>query len=463
MDRPGRSIPRAAVWLAAVFLAGAFLRLSLALVNTEANDDHMAVITRIERTASVPIRADCHQCYHPKLFHLSAVTAIKAFSLDRPLSKTTAAQLLSCAAGIVTLWTVLLFLRWVEMDERLRLLVFAMAAFNPLLVSMSAQATNDAFAVMFSTLTLHRFFLFLRGDRRRDLALATLYLILANLSKGTALVLFPGLALVLLARTAADRGERRRRAGQLLLFLAAFMLVVPYFGQYAGKYRRHGTPFVNNVERDPPPHLLKETYLWRPGVTSVLNTYFCFRLGSMLRAPINNNQVYVYPLHRTSFWSQLYGTAHFAHFGHWPRSWATSHPWVLTMGRAIFILALIPTGLLLAGAIRNLEGFWKALRSGRPAEALSLDGTALMISAAYVLFVMIYSYNYRDFATMKAVFVFPALLCLLRLFQRGCELIRPYSAAAKAAWGACSVLCVLYAADVLWLFAQLARFRQSLP
>ena len=72
------------------------------------------------------------------------------------------AQLVSCAAGIATLWTALVFLRReADASAKVRYLSLALIALNSGLIGINAQATNDSFVILFVSLALflgYRFF-----------------------------------------------------------------------------------------------------------------------------------------------------------------------------------------------------------------------------------------------------------------------------------------------------------------
>jgi hypothetical protein len=52
----------------------------------------------------------------------------------------------------------------------------------------------------------------------------------------------------------------------------------------------------------------------------VADGFLTFRLLNLLREPYITYPPAAYPVHRTSFWSQIYGRAHFVHFDAWPPS-----------------------------------------------------------------------------------------------------------------------------------------------
>jgi hypothetical protein len=479
-------LPRASpanLLLGAVFALAAALRVALCLVNTEANDDHMTPIRMLAESWRPPARGECPECFQPKLFYAAGAVLLKVLRLREGRAATLAVQAMNCAAGIGTLWIVLLFARGLTTDPVRRLLVFSTAALNPYLIAVSAQASNDAFVVLFSTLALYFLFQFLGDgqDRRRRALLITLCTALAGLSKGNGLLVFAGIAVLLTAKIWSDgRSSRTRRfdAAFLTAFVLAFLLVVPYFGQYVRNYRTSGSPFATNQERDAPPFFFEETFPPRPGITSVARSYFTFPLVDLLarprintsdmlciagdasacseaRAPESDPEAVRAPEHQTSFWALLYGSAHSVDYYQWPRSWRTRAPALVALTRTIFVLALVPTALLLAGLIAILAALARSLgRGGGVPDAPRAAAAAF--AGGFVAWLIAYSLSYRDFSTVKAIYLFPGLLAYVAVFDAGwgaCA-ANPRTRARLAA--ALAALCALYALEVACLVARLA-------
>lgn len=80
----------------------------------------------------------------------------------------------------------------------------------------------------------------------------------------------------------------------------------------------------------------------------------------------------MYPRHRTSVWTQVYARTHSIHFDAWPPAWASSHPLVLNLTRVIFVLALLPTALVLTGIVLMVVRAWPQVthprRAARPSD-----------------------------------------------------------------------------------------------
>jgi hypothetical protein len=143
------------------------------------------------------------------------------------------------------------------------------------------------------------------------------------------------------------------------------------------------------------------------------------------------------------------------HFDNWPYTWqpvdASNYP----LSRAIYILALIPTLLMLFGAILEFGSIIKALiKRDNAISAKSDHGLFIITFAGYVAFVALYALLYRDFSYMKAIFVYPAILGFPVFFIRGVRFVidrikkpSPWAGVASLAW--MLLLFVLYVAEIV--------------
>jgi hypothetical protein len=106
--------PQQAIWTKAVvlvFFLGPLLRVILAAVNLEANDNHLEVISVIADHNRIPDTREFWEAFQPKLYHVTVAALWRALAISSPVSRIRLAQMMSCVAGIVTLWIVLVFLR----------------------------------------------------------------------------------------------------------------------------------------------------------------------------------------------------------------------------------------------------------------------------------------------------------------------------------------------------------------
>jgi hypothetical protein len=353
---------------------------------------------------------------------------MKTLPLHSEPARIRAAQLLNVGAGIITLWFIYMLLVQLPFNNKVKILGFSLAALNPRLICINAQATNDSFVIMFSAICL---FYLLRLIRRRstvDLILVTVFTALAAVSKGTGLILLPVVTLMfimgMICRNIEGVKGIKFFGFSLLAFFLVYMAAVPYFGQYWQKYKRYGTPFAINVRKDPMPYLFQRTYIRRPGIISIADTYFTFRFFDLIEKPYITHTGRNYPWHRTSLWSQFYGRTHFGHFNMWPPSWKTDSRWVLNTGRITFFLALIPTFLFLAGIFRNssaaLKELYQSLKSGK---ALACHPRWLHLTVFYAsaAFIITFTLQYRDFSSMKIIYVLPGLISFFYLLLDGMQ------------------------------------------
>jgi hypothetical protein len=349
-------------------------------------------------------------------------------------------------------------------------LSFSLLALNPGLIGINAQATNDSFVILFATLALYSGYHFFEKRRVRDFIGMTTAAILAALSKGNGLVVCIAIGLVFAVALLRGRNGEAMTRGQALLygaiFLVAFIIVVPRAGLYWEHYRRYDTPFVIPIPPAPFPNVFEKTFVYKPGVTSLMDSLMTFRLYDLMRNPVSTTDEGTYPLHRTSLWSQLYGRAHFMRFDAWPpswrlptdgRQWGTNLVW--NLGRLIFLCALFPTILLVVAIWTRIVATLRWLTKATLLQAQLQNWLLDLTVFGYLAFIIIYSLRYRDYAVMKAIFIFPGLLGFLALFAREYDAFdKRYLAemALRPAADMCIILLLFcYIADVIALIGQL--------
>jgi hypothetical protein len=447
-----------------VLALGVGLRVYLALVNGEANDDHLSVIRIIADQHRLPGIRDAWEGFQPKLYHVAVAILWDLSPFQSAGVQVRIAQFVSCAAGVATLFVVRRALRRRGLSDSIRVLTFSFVALNPTLIGLNAQATNDSFVILFATIALAQGAEFLRTGTRRAFILMTASVTLATLSKGNGLVVFVALAVtmsVALVRSQAVPGlSRRRLCGLGAIFLVTFFVLVGAFGAYRANYRDTGDPFAINAPRAPFPHLVEKTSVFRPGVESIAAGYFTFRFVDLLEHPWITNGVPASPRHRTSLWTQLYGRANSLHFAQFPPSWRNKSLLVLTVGRLEFVLALLPTALLLSGMFMASKRLIRPARDRRFDDRPRLIELLFVLTAlGYVAFVVQYTVRYRDFSTMKAEFLFPGLLAYACIFgdelQRAAEWSARRPRLRTVACGALIAVLALYVLDAAILAVQL--------
>jgi hypothetical protein len=447
----------------------AILRYSLAVVNREANDPHWQVIGIILDESRLPHAGETWESFQPKLFHWTMAQGIQLLGLHTGVAQTVFPQLMNTTAGMILLFCIVFFLRRLPISEPVRLWSLALIAFNPVFIATNAQGTNDAFVFLFAALATMTAIEYFRTNRLIFFIVMIIATILAGLSKGNGLVVLLALMGVWVLRMIIKGWKEGRffvlsSFALLFFWLLTYLLIVPYFGQYIERYEEQGSPFVTNLKADPLPSLFASSESGRSGVISFSESYLSFPILSLLQTPMITSQtIDIAPAHRVSLWAQLYGSANFAHFLQWPESWQSTTPFIIDIGRCIIVLGLFPT---IAGAlwfiifwIRNLLDL---LLRGRFEEE---SWVHILILTGYLAFVCLYAWEYRDFGTMKAIFIFPALISIVFFISGGLEACfgRLQGAAMHILMQVgLGVLVVLYILDIGDLILQLARVNKYL-
>jgi hypothetical protein len=290
--------------------------------------------------------------------------------------------------------------------------------------------------------------------------------VLACISKGNGLPVAIAIVGAFVAALLKPTVARSQILGFATLSLLVFVAIVPVAGEYWSRYQQTGNAFWISQEPSPPPHFLEPSYpkSKRLGITSVVSGYFTFRLLDLLKEPLVTNDPDVYPPHRTSLWSFVYGSAHSNHYDYYPQSWQSDSASVLWLLRTTWILALIPTALLALGVVRGT--LRTAVAGLRRVASTDWSAEVLLAAAAagYAIFLMAYCYKYRDFATMKPIFLYPAVAAYVAYYAREVDRLdrRGVGVASKVAYGSAILLCVAYVADTAILLIQLLALRLHL-
>jgi hypothetical protein len=456
-----------------VFLLSVLLRLGLTLVNRQANDDHMEVVSIILMTHRLPTMQDCGECVQPKLFHFTVAKIIEGLGLANAphVTHVLVAQLINFLAGVIILIIIWLLIKDLPFkSEKLKLLAFSLAALNPALIGINAQATNDTFAILFSTLALYFTYVFLQRQKIKTF-LSILFFTLLGISTKTHVWVTAIAILMVFFIQVWIRKEQRIRT---VIFSVMFFLTVPVLtflnplSQYIANYQEYGTPASINVPMPPFPNWINYTPgcdlgqpYCRPGILSIQSGFFTFMFDKLLKYPRVTHEIENYPQFRISFWSMLYGGAHSVHFFNYPPTWSTTGTQGFMLIRGILLLALIPTSLLILGVAMETFYVLKSIfKRDLPTAQMTGYGLFVISFIGYVLFVALYTMLYRDFAFMKAIFVFPALLVFPVLFLRAGEPL--YGFLSKHIRWSTSLLdagivalLILYVVDIGTLIAQI--------
>lgn len=458
----GSTSKRYRIWLLVIFLASVVLNFGMVLINRESNDNHTKVIILTMQNGELPTKDDCSECFSPKFYHWVAAKAMQLAGIS-PLNHNFhvnfGAELLNFAAGTLMLLFVALFItRLPESSEILKLIAFGMVALNPKLIGINSQATNDTFGIVLSTLALYFTWRYFNQPQKRWFVLLLVFLSLGMASKTNIVVTGIAIALAFLVRAWTARINKGRAWVAAGIFIVAILIlnVINPFTQYITNTQRYGTPLLTNTGNPVPPKFFEHSTYERPGVLSVADALFTFKFIDLLKHPLISNGAEYSP-NRTSLWTQLYGRAHSVHFDNWPYTWQPVDDRDYPLSRAIYILALLPTLLMLLGAFLEFASVIKAVfKRDNTLSARSAHGLFIITFAGYVAFVALYALLYRDFSYMKAIFIYPAILGFPYFFIRGVRFVmdrmkKPVAWAGVASLAWILLLFILYAAEIVTL------------
>ncbi len=410
-----------------IFLLTIGLRFGLAIVNREANDNHIVIIKRL--LDGLPVdRDNCVQCFHPKLYYYIVFQISKMLSISSESGLIILSQMTNVVVGILTLGFVWLHIKKQLLSDKLKYLLFLLVSVNPDFIGINAQGTNDSIVILFGAASICNLNKYVTFNKDVYMFLVTIFVILAGVSKGNGLVLFIGIGICLLIKLIIELINREKFIKTLkgmLLFVFSSVIFIFSFSPYATYLKKYKTLAAVSIPIQPLPGFFQESQYMRPGVTSVFSGYFTFRYFDLLKYPYSTNGWTDYPLHRTSLWSQLYARAFSVHFQDWPPSWMNTSTVSENVTRAILVLELLPLAFFLIGGYYIVVRVVASIRT--KSEMFKMVNNenlyTLVITSLFVLFIIYYTLLYRDFSFMKPIFLYPALLCFINIFIRGMKFV----------------------------------------
>jgi hypothetical protein len=446
----------------ALFILSLSLRLGLTLVNREANDDHMEVIRLILTTHQLPSLADCRECFHPKLFYVTAVILLQGLGIYDNNAQILFVQFVNFLAGAITLALAWKFIReFPSKNEHIKLIAFALVALNPKLIAINSQISNDSFVILFCTLALFFTYRFLKNPGRNLFWPIVVFILLAVSTKLTGWITFIAIFLSFLLTAWAEKEKRNAILVYAPISLICVLLLTTLnpLSQFISNYQEYGSPTPNSKGSLPLPEFFKQTptykkYYYRPGIVSIQDGFLTFKLSDLLEYPLATNEQLNYPAHRTSFWTVLYADTHSLHFQNWPKSWQTTDTEGFNLSRGLLILALLPTLIFIAGFFLEIIIFLKGIFK-RDIRATG-NGLFLATHSGYILFLLLCALLFRDYAFIKLIYMLPGLLAFIWLFLRGAKMTFNQSRwITIPAYGAIVALLILYVLDVTTMIVHL--------
>lgn len=406
-----------------VFGAATLLRMGLSLVNFDSHDGHILILDVLLAERRLPTLEDCVQCYSPKLYYIVCAGFVSILDLEVDGARILAMQFVTFVAGVLNIGLIGRWIARAELREDAKLIGFALIAANPVFLGYNAMGSNDTFVFLFATLAVDAVLRVLRTPSWPNTAWLTLWLILAGLSKGSALVIF-GVVMValvidafILRQTWAARGRGMLAA---LGVGVAFGATVPWLGQYLRVEPTGGTYIFNPPEKAPLPEFFEESIYNEEevGVRSLYGAFFTFHFWDLLKHPQRELRY----VHETSLWSSLYGGLHAVYFPREPHSWRTDSGFMAGVTRVLLVLGLLPLLVFFWGVGRLIRLDGEALRRRDWAGLQRSAGWVLLgFVLAFLLAEIAWVLTFRDADAMRPVYLFPAALPFGAVFVVGLD------------------------------------------
>jgi tetratricopeptide (TPR) repeat protein len=361
---------------------------------------HLNYIEYIQQRHALPFADEGWEMYQPPLFYLLAACLLSACRLSaQDPSAFFVFRLLGLAIGLGQLALTAECLRLLFPDRlRPQVAGLTLAAFLPAPLYICHYITGDSLLMLLGTASVYVCLRVLRDDRPspRWYALLGLCLGAALLTKISAVVPVGVVLLVLAGRLVVRRERLPAWAGSLGVTLAVTLLVSGWY--YARVWARFGTPLVGNFGSLP-------AFRWwqDPGYGTL--AYF-FRFGRSLSEPFFS-AFHGLP---DGLYSTLWGDGLCAGSG----TWANRPPWNYDLMAAGYLLALVPSLVIVVGLVRTVV---QLVRQPRAEWFLILGlGSGLVVALLY----HVLRYPYYCMANSRHLLVGAVVLCVLGAWGLDC-------------------------------------------
>jgi tetratricopeptide (TPR) repeat protein len=301
--------------------------------------EHLKYVAYIQEHRALPLPTEGWEMYQPPLYYLigAAVLSVCKLSINDP-SSVAVLRFLGGFLGIAQLALVFLSLRLL-LPMRAALIGLLLAAFLPMHLYLAQYVTNEMLAATLATATLYLCLRLLKSEVPRASQFTWLGLALgaAMLAKATSILLLPIVIGAIAGKLAYARSPIAISVRNLALLLTICFAVCGW--HYARIWLRFGTPLVGNWD------VVSGFTWWQdPGYHTVGNY---LRFGRALVNPIFSGLAGF----ADGIYSTLWGDALCGGASSLTVAWA-QQPLV-----AGYLLALIPTALILIGMVAAISRF----------------------------------------------------------------------------------------------------------
>jgi Flp pilus assembly protein TadD len=349
---------------------------------------HLEYIAYIQKHGSLPLPTEGWEMHQPPLYYLIAAGSLSAckLSVDDPPS-TVVLRLLGVLFGIAQFVLVFLSLRLLLLPQT-ALVGLLLASFVPMYLYLAHYVTNEMLTAVLATLTLYLCLRLLKADKPRALQFCWLGLALgaAMLSKATGILLLPIVIAAIAGKLVSARAPIVISLRNICLLLVICFAVCGW--HYTRIWLRCGTPLFG------PWDVMSEFRLWQDPGYHTMADYL--RFGRALTNPLFSS----FAGFADGIYSTLWGDGSCAGVA----ELSQGPPWNRSLMCAGYLLSLLPTTLLLIGAVTASVELFRDLRS----DLFVLVGLSAAVAAALVYF----SLKVPCHSTVKAFYGSGALIPL---------------------------------------------------
>ncbi len=395
------------------------------------NDNHLEVVEYVARTW-LPAHADqFNQGYHPPLYYFLAAF----FDL---IGGAPAVHFFSLILSLATLALTALFLRqlpWVS--ARLCNWAVAFAALHPQFVLFGLFISNDSLAIFLGVLLCYQCRRTQSAPSIANHSLLGIYLGLGLLTKAVFLAFILPLCLLVWIN-GRERTAAQAQIVHRILIVATTATVLGSY-KYVEQYILFGNPLLSNLDLADWVKDQQPTWI---GLLSLLDV----NLMKLIMHPVvSSHTIHSYPLMTyASFW-----------YAYIPESTFVSNL-ILPLNRigsAIYLLALVPTALIIAGITVGARAFIVSFLRGQmtdpsqPRERVTLEATLFFVVVLNLILILAIGWRYDAWSVFQGRLLFSAYLAILLGLIRGVEFLPPlrsWQLSCRLALGALLTLFLVY-------------------
>lgn len=385
----------------ALFLISSAIVVVFSVFNRQSTEPYFTEVIQVYvNTGSLPSNNDCEICDQPQVYSFIAATLMKITGVQNTLIP----NLLSALGIVISLLIFIQIIHEFHWRSSVQGYVFALMALNPALIKLGAMAQPDALCLMFALAAIWQLQKSIESISPKSILIFTIWALFASLMKSAGLIVFFTGILILLYNT-FFQNNRKQHVKTIVASILIFLVISFWVGRYLGNFESH-RQFTTIAPPNEKPNWFKTTEVQNPGLRSIADGLCTFRFYNLLQRPHNIDGA-IFPAHRTSLWSQLYGNFWFAHFAQKPSSHEDLSPETLNTGRIIFILALFPTFLFLVGFWNSLATALKKMVTRAEFYSIHFEGALILLTLTSLFFIIKHVLQYRDYTHMNINLLLP--------------------------------------------------------